>query len=129
MAESRTRVSTRMVGVVIPANKHICIGLTHIYGIGRQKALDICAQANVDLGLKVSALTDTQVETIRKVIETLDTPIEGDLRIEIRKNIEHLKAIRSYRGGRHKRGLPLRGQRTKNNARTRKGPKKLRLKK
>ena len=113
----------RIAGVDLPANKRIEIGLTYIYGIGRPQANNILAAAGVSVDTKVRELNDDEVNKIRKVIEE-QYRVEGDLRKEISFNIKRLMEIGSYRGLRHRRGLPTRGQRTHTNARTRKGPRR-----
>jgi small subunit ribosomal protein S13 len=114
---------TRIAGVNIPVQKHISIGLTSIYGIGRPRALTICKQAGIDAQTKTKDLTESQVETIRQAVAQF--VIEGDLRREVSMSIKRLIDIGCYRGQRHRRGLPVRGQRTRTNARTRKGPRKM----
>ena len=113
----------RIAGIDLPREKRIEIGLTYIYGIGRKSAKDILAMANIDPDIRVKDLTDEQEAALREVIDKHYT-IEGDLRREVALNIKRLTEIGCYRGLRHRRGLPVRGQRTKTNARTRKGPKK-----
>ena len=113
----------RIAGIDLPREKRIEIGLTYIYGIGRKSAKDILALANIDPDIRVKDLTDDQEAALREVIDKNYT-IEGDLRREVALNIKRLVEIGCYRGLRHRRGLPVRGQRTKTNARTRKGPKK-----
>ena len=113
----------RIAGIDLPREKRIEIGLTYIYGIGRKSAMDILAMANIDPDIRVKDLTDDQEAALREVIDKNFT-IEGDLRREVALNIKRLTEIGCYRGVRHRRGLPVRGQRTKTNARTRKGPKK-----
>ena len=113
----------RIAGIDLPREKRIEIGLTYIYGIGRKSAKDILALANIDPDIHVKDLTDEQEAALREVIDKNYT-IEGDLRREVALNIKRLTEIGCYRGLRHRRGLPVRGQRTKTNARTRKGPKK-----
>lgn len=113
----------RIAGIDLPREKRIEIGLTYIYGIGRKSAKDILAAANVDPDTRVKDLTEDQESALREVIDKNYT-IEGDLRREVAMNIKRLTEIGCYRGVRHRRGLPVRGQRTKTNARTRKGPKK-----
>ena len=113
----------RIAGIDLPREKRIEIGLTYIYGIGRKSAKDILAMANIDPDIRVKDLTDEQEAALREVIDKHYT-IEGDLRREVALNIKRLVEIGCYRGVRHRRGLPVRGQRTKTNARTRKGPKK-----
>ena len=113
----------RIAGIDLPREKRIEIGLTYIYGIGRKSAKDILEMANIDPDIRVKDLTDDQEAALRDVIDKNFT-IEGDLRREVALNIKRLTEIGCYRGLRHRRGLPVRGQRTKTNARTRKGPKK-----
>ena len=113
----------RIAGIDLPREKRIEIGLTYIYGIGRKSASEILKQAKVDPDTRVKDLTDEQEAALREVIDKNYT-IEGDLRREVALNIKRLTEIGCYRGLRHRRGLPVRGQRTKTNARTRKGPKK-----
>ena len=113
----------RIAGIDLPREKRIEIGLTYIYGIGRKSAKDILEMANIDPDIRVKDLTDEQEAALREVIDKNYT-IEGDLRREVALNIKRLTEIGCYRGVRHRRGLPVRGQRTKTNARTRKGPKK-----
>jgi len=113
----------RIAGVDIPANKQVRIGLTYIFGIGNSRAAKILAQADVDPFAKISTLDEDQLNRIRHVIEG-EGQIEGDLRKDVGLNIKRLIEIQSYRGLRHRRSLPVRGQRTHTNARTRKGPRK-----
>ena len=113
----------RIAGIDLPREKRIEIGLTYIYGIGRKSAKDILEMANIDPDIRVKDLTDEQEAALRDVIDKNFT-IEGDLRRNVALNIKRLTEIGCYRGLRHRRGLPVRGQRTKTNARTRKGPKK-----
>ena len=113
----------RIAGIDLPREKRIEIGLTYIYGIGRKSAKDILTLANIDPDTRVKDLTDDQEAALREVIDKHYT-IEGDLRREVALNIKRLTEIGCYRGVRHRRGLPVHGQRTKTNARTRKGPKK-----
>ena len=113
----------RISGVDLPPNKRIEIGLTYIYGIGRSQSNNILKAAGVSVDTKVRELNDDDVNKIRKVIEEQHR-VEGDLRKEISFNIKRLMEIGSYRGLRHRRGLPVRGQRTHTNARTRKGPRR-----
>ena len=113
----------RIAGIDLPREKRIEIALTYIYGIGRTSAQNILKLANVDPDIRVKDLTDAQEAALRDVIDKEYT-IEGDLRREVSMNIKRLTEIGCYRGVRHRRGLPVRGQRTKTNARTRKGPKK-----
>lgn len=112
----------RIVGVDIPNDKPVGISLTYIYGIGRPTAAKILAKTKIDAGLRVKDLTDDQLNAIRAEIANYKT--EGDLRREVNLNIKRLTEIGCYRGLRHRRGLPVNGQRTKTNARTRKGPRK-----
>ena len=114
----------RIVGVDLPKNKRGDIGLTYIYGIGRSTARTILAKANVDAEIKVQDWTDAQVAAIRSAIAGGGYKVEGDLRSTVQRNIKRLMDIGCYRGIRHRLGLPVRGQSTKNNARTRKGRKK-----
>jgi small subunit ribosomal protein S13 len=111
----------RIVGIDIPDNKHIEIALTYIFGIGRSSAKEICRKANVPLGTRTRDLTEEQTVHIRDIIEN-ECKVEGALRSEVTMNIKRLMEIGSYRGMRHKMGLPVHGQRTHTNARTRKGP-------
>ena len=113
----------RISGVDIPNNKRSEIALTYIYGIGRTAAAEILKKAGIDGAKKAGDLTDDDIGKLRRVIET-GYQVEGDLRAQISINIKRLVDIGSYRGLRHRKGLPLRGQRTKTNARTRKGPRK-----
>jgi small subunit ribosomal protein S13 len=112
----------RIAGVNIPVQKHTWVGLTHIYGIGRTRALKICEVAGVKPDTKIRDLTDAEIEAIRAEVGKL--AVEGDLRREVSMNIKRLMDLGAYRGLRHRRGLPVRGQRTKTNARTRKGPRR-----
>ena len=112
----------RISGIDIPDNKHISIALTYIFGIGRESARRICDKASIPYLTKTKELTEEQMVKIRDIIES-DFKIEGALRSEVTMNIKRLMEIGSYRGMRHKLGLPTRGQRTHTNARTRKGPK------
>ena len=113
----------RIAGIDLPREKRIEIGLTYIYGIGRKSANDILKAANVNPDTRVKDLTEAEEAALREVIDKHYTS-EGDLRREVAMNIMRLTEIGCYRGIRHRRGLPVRGQRTKTNARTRKGPKK-----
>ena len=115
----------RIAGVDLPREKRVEIGLTYIYGIGVSSSNKILAKAGVDPDTRVKDLTDYQVAAIRKVLDEDEYKLEGDLRREVALNIKRLTEIGCYRGLRHRRGLPVRGQRTKTNARTRKGPRKL----
>ncbi len=112
----------RIAGVNIPVQKHTWVGLTHIYGIGRSRAFEICDAAGVKPDTKIRDLTEAEIEGIRAQISTL--AVEGDLRREVAMNIKRLMDLGCYRGLRHRRGLPVRGQQTKTNARTRKGPRR-----
>ena len=112
----------RIAGINIPPHKHTEIGLTSIYGIGRTTAQKICTAAGIPFNKKIKELTDGDLEKIRDEVGKLT--IEGDLRRELSMNIKRLMDIGCYRGFRHRRGLPMRGQRTRTNARTRKGPRK-----
>ena len=112
----------RIAGVNIPDNKHVDVSLTHVYGIGRKTAQDICDKLKIKYSKKVSELSEEQLDKIRDELKNFQ--IEGDLRREINFNIKRLMDLGCYRGIRHRKGLPLRGQRTKTNARTRKGPRK-----
>lgn len=113
----------RISGVDLPREKRVEIGLTYIYGIGRSSATRILAEANVNPDIRCKDLTDEEVSRIRDVIDSTQM-VEGDLRREVAMNIKRLQEIGCYRGIRHRKGLPVRGQNTKNNARTRKGPKR-----
>ena len=113
----------RIAGVDLPKEKRVEIGLTYVYGIGRTSSNKILAEAGVNPDIRVKDLTDDQVNSIRKAMEGYK--VEGDLRREVALNIKRLTEIGCFRGIRHRRGLPVRGQRTKTNARTRKGPRKL----
>ena len=115
----------RIAGVDLPREKRVEIGLTYIYGIGVASSNKILAKAGVNPDTRVKDLTDDQVNSIRKVIDEDEYKLEGDLRREVALNIKRLTEIGCYRGLRHRRGLPVRGQRTKTNARTRKGPRKV----
>jgi small subunit ribosomal protein S13 len=112
----------RIAGINIPMNKHVGIGLTHIFGIGRARALESCAAAGVDPATKVKDLTEAEVTALRAQLSRY--PLEGDLRREVSMNIKRLMDLGTWRGMRHRKGLPVRGQRTRTNARTRKGPRK-----
>jgi small subunit ribosomal protein S13 len=112
----------RIAGINIPDQKHAVIALTAIYGIGNSRARKICAASNVTPTSKVKDLTEAELETLRT--EVGKYAVEGDLRRDVTMNIKRLMDLGTYRGMRHRRGLPLRGQRTKTNARTRKGPRK-----
>lgn len=114
----------RIAGVDLPREKRVEIGLTYIYGIGVSRSRQILKQAGINPDIRIKDLTDDQVNSIRKVIDE-NFKVEGDLRREVALNIKRLTEIGCYRGLRHRKGLPVRGQRTKTNARTRKGPRKL----
>ena len=114
----------RISGVDLPREKRVEIGLTYIYGIGLSTSQKILKEAGINPDTRVKDLTEDQEQAIRKAIEKLDLTLEGDLRREVALNIKRLTEIGCYRGLRHRRGLPVRGQRTKTNARTRKGPRK-----
>jgi small subunit ribosomal protein S13 len=118
----------RIAGITLPPDKRIEVGLTYIYGIGRSKSLKILDEAKIDRNKKVKALSEDEVNKIRQIIEKREK-IEGDLRQEVAMNIKRLVDIGCYRGLRHKKKLPVRGQRTKTNARTRKGARGQRIKK
>ena len=112
----------RIAGVNIPVGKHAWIGLTSIYGVGRSSARKVCAAAGVDPATKVKSLSEAEVERLRAEIGNLT--VEGDLRREVAMSVKRLIDLGCYRGLRHRKGLPIRGQRTRTNARTRKGPRK-----
>ena len=114
----------RIAGVDLPREKRVEIGLTYVYGIGRKTANDILAAAGINPDTRVKDLTEAEEIKLREVIDEKGILVEGDLRREVSLNIKRLMEIGCYRGVRHRRGLPVRGQRTKTNARTRKGPKK-----
>ena len=114
----------RIAGVDLPREKRVEIGLSYIYGIGRASADKILEKANVNPDTRVRDLTDEEVDKIRAAIDELEIMVEGDLRRDIAMNIKRLQEIGCYRGIRHRKGLPVRGQKTKTNARTRKGPKR-----
>lgn len=113
----------RIAGVDLPRDKRVEIGLTYIYGIGKPTAIKILAQAGINPDTRIKDLTEDEAGAIRKIIDS-EYDVEGDLRRETSMNIKRLMEIGCYRGIRHRRGLPVRGQKTKTNARTRKGPKK-----
>ena len=113
----------RIAGINIPTDKHIVIGLQSIYGIGQTRSKLICDTLKLDPSTKVSELTEDQLESIRVAVSKYE--VEGDLRREVSMNIKRLRDLGCYRGIRHRKSLPLRGQRTKTNARTRKGPRRL----
>ncbi|EIC30959.1 MULTISPECIES: 30S ribosomal protein S13 [Methylomicrobium] len=112
----------RIAGINIPDHKHAEISLTAIYGIGRKTAQNICTEAGILPSVKIKELSEEQLDTLRNIISKMT--VEGDLRREVSMNIKRLMDLGCYRGIRHRRGLPLRGQRTRTNARTRKGPRK-----
>src|SRR3990167_8589718 len=112
----------RIAGVELPENKRVEIGLTYIFGIGRSNVVSVIKDANVDGTKKILELTEEEVNRIQKVVEKFK--VEGDLRQEIEQNIKRLEEIGSFRGSRHRKGLPSRGQRTKSNARTKRGKRK-----
>jgi len=112
----------RIAGINIPGNKHIVIALTHIHGIGRSRAVAVCEAASIDTATPVKDLSEPEVARLRDAVATFS--VEGDLRREVAMNIKRLMDLGCYRGIRHRRGLPLRGQRTRTNARTRKGPRR-----
>ena len=114
----------RISGIDLPNSKRVEIGLTYIYGLGRNISNDILTKAKIDKNVRVSDLTDEQVNKIRTIIEK-EYQVEGDLRSEFSLNIKRLMDLGNYRGLRHRRHMPVRGQRTKTNARTRKGPRRL----
>ncbi len=114
----------RIAGVDLPREKRVEIGLTYIFGIGRTTSDKILDKAGIDPSTRVRDLTDEEVDKIRVAIEDLDIMVEGDLRRDVAMNIKRLQEIGCYRGIRHRRGLPVRGQKTKTNARTRKGPRR-----
>ena len=116
----------RVAGINIPDHKRVQISLTYIYGIGKARATQICEKAGVDINAKVNTLSEEEAGRLRKIIQD-EGRVEGDLRKEIQLSIKRLMDIGCYRGLRHRRGLPVRGQRTHTNARTRKGPKKGRI--
>ncbi|MFC1488712.1 30S ribosomal protein S13 [Thermodesulfobacteriota bacterium] len=118
----------RIAGVDLPRNKRIEIGLTYIYGIGRSTSVRILQKLDIDFDTKTDQLTEAEINSIRKVIDS-EYRVEGELRTEISMNIKRLMDLGSYRGLRHRKSLPVRGQRTSTNARTRKGPKRAAVKK
>jgi small subunit ribosomal protein S13 len=115
----------RIAGVNIPLNKRVEVGLTYVYGIGRSTANEVLEKASVEPDRKVRDLTDDEVVKLRDAVESLT--VEGDLRRERSQNVKRLMEIGCYRGLRHRRGMPVRGQRTKTNARTRKGPRRMQV--
>ena len=112
----------RIAGVNVPDNKHTVIALTYIFGIGRTRAKKICENANVPESARINSLSEEQVESLRTAVAKFT--VEGDLRREVNMSIKRLMDLGCYRGLRHRKGLPVRGQRTKTNARTRKGPRR-----
>ena len=112
----------RIAGINLPDHQHAVLALTAIYGVGRQTASEICVKVGILPSVKIKELTEEQLEAIRNVVSKMT--VEGDLRREVSMNIKRLMDLGCYRGIRHRRGLPLRGQRTRTNARTRKGPRK-----
>jgi len=118
----------RIAGVDLPRGKRIEIGLTYIYGIGKTTSKRILSKLNIDPGTKTDQLSETEINNIRKVIDS-ETKVEGELRTDVSMNIKRLMDLGSYRGLRHRKSLPARGQRTKTNARTRKGPRRSAIKK
>jgi small subunit ribosomal protein S13 len=117
------RIVARIAGVNIPTNKRVLIALQYIHGIGAAKALEICTKVGIALDRRVNQLTDAEVLAVRETIDR-EFVVEGDLRREVSMNVKRLMDLGCYRGLRHRRGLPVRGQRTHTNARTRKGPAK-----
>ena len=118
----------RIAGVDLPKNKRVEIGLTYIYGIGKAVSRSILSKLNINPDTKVDKLSETEVNNIRKIIDT-DHKVEGELRTDVSMNIKRLMDLGCYRGLRHRKSLPVRGQRTKTNSRTRKGPKRSTVKK
>ncbi len=116
------KIMARIAGINIPVNKHVCIALTHIFGVGRSSAKMACKAADIDPATPVKDLTEPEIAKLRDVISKF--VVEGDLRRDTAMNIKRLMDLGSYRGIRHRRGLPTNGQRTKTNARTRKGPRR-----
>ena len=114
----------RIAGVDLPRDKRVEIGLTYIYGIGRTTSNKILAKASVNPDTRVRDLTDEEVENVRSAMDEMEVMVEGDLRRDTAMNIKRLTEIGCYRGVRHRKGLPVRGQKTKTNARTRKGPRR-----
>ncbi len=112
----------RIAGINIPLNKHVWVGLTHIYGVGRTRARNACEAAGINPETRVKDLTEAEINAIRSQVAKF--AVEGDLRREVSMNIKRLMDLGCYRGIRHRRGLPVNGQRTRTNARTRKGPRK-----
>ncbi len=118
----------RIAGVDLPKNKHVEIGLTYIYGIGRTTSRNILSKLKIDLHTRTDDLTEAEINNIRRVIDS-EYKVEGELRTEVSMNIKRLMDLGSYRGLRHRKSLPVRGQRTSTNARTRKGPRRSAVKK
>ncbi len=118
----------RIAGVDLPTRKRVVVGLTYIYGIGRRKSEEILTKAEIDFNVRTDDLTEGEVRTIRNILDA-EYKVEGDLRREVALNIKRLMDLGCYRGLRHRRGLPVRGQRTRTNARTRKGPRRAAIKK
>ena len=118
----------RIAGVDLPRGKRIEVGLTYIYGIGKTTSKRILSKLNIDPGTKTDQLSEAEINNIRKVIDS-ETKVEGELRTDVSMNIKRLMDLGSYRGLRHRKSLPARGQRTKTNARTRKGPRRSAIKK
>ena len=118
----------RIAGVDLPRRKHVAFALPYLYGIGRSTARQICQKAKIPENKRVEELSDAEVKVIRDILDA-DYKVEGDLRREIQLNIKRLMDLGCYRGTRHRRGLPARGQRTHTNARTRKGPRRMAVKK
>lgn len=118
----------RIAGVDLPPRKRVVVGLTYIFGIGRRTAEQILAKAGIDESVRTDDLTESEVRAIRNILDS-DYKVEGDLRREVALNIKRLMDLGCYRGLRHRKGLPARGQRTRTNARTRKGPRKAAIKK
>ena len=116
----------RIAGVNLPVQKHVSIGLQSIFGIGRSRSKQVCVSAGVDPATKIKSLTEAEIDKLRQ--EVAKFTVEGDLRREVGISIKRLIDLGTYRGLRHRRGLPLRGQRTRTNARTRKGPRKAAIK-
>lgn len=113
----------RIGGVDLPNNKRVHVALTYIFGIGRPTALEICKKAGLDIAIRTNKLTDEQIASLRNIIEN-EYKTEGDLKRDVGMSIKRLMDLGCYRGVRHRKGLPVRGQRTRSNARTRKGPRK-----
>lgn len=118
----------RIAGVDLPRGKRIEVGLTYIYGIGKTTSKRILSKLNIDPGTKTDQLSETEINNIRKIIDS-ENKVEGELRTDISMNIKRLMDLGAYRGLRHRKALPVRGQRTKTNARTRKGPRRSAIKK